>query len=221
MVTNSSELELGGGDRLPWLETAADYDERQRRSWGIVLAVLGGLAFVLLVIGGIWYAQRDGAGVGDGSLIAAPAEPYKTRAEGDDGMNVGNESEAMLATSDGQEARGRIAAGTAPRADAATPPATRALDSASPVPASVPAPMARSGSAVQLGAFADRASAETQWSKLAKGQGSLAGLTHTVEEVRAGGKTVFRLRAAVADAAAGRAVCRSLQSAGAGCFAVR
>ncbi len=220
MTTNRSELDLGSGERLPWLETAADYDERQRRSWGVVLAVLAGLAALALVIGGIWYTQRGPATAGDGELIAAPRGDYKTRADGTDGMNVGNESEAMLATSDGQEARGRIAA-AADRPASTSPAAPAPSPSAGTAGQQTMAPRSDTGSAVQLGAFADQASAEDQWAKLKQARRELAPLSHSVERVQAGGKAVYRLRAAVADPAAGRALCRTLQSAGTGCFAVR
>ena len=223
MTTNRSELELGNGERLPWLETAADYDERQRRSWGMVLAVLAGLAALALVIGAIWYTQRDRVTAGDGERIAAPEGDYKTRADGTDGMNVGNESEAMLATSDGQEARGRIAAAPEPLATSTADAKTKTASAASTQPASVPAPAAHvaTGSAVQLGALDDQASAEMAWAKLKRSHRGLASLSHSVERVEAGGKSVYRLRAAVADPAAARALCGTLQSAGVACFAVR
>ncbi len=220
-----SELNLGEGDRLPWLETTADQDQRQRRSWSVVLAVLGGVAALLLVIGGIWYTQHERLAGGDGELIAAPAGPYKERADGSDGLSVGTDSDAMLAASEGQEARGRIAASDQPAAsDRAPKPAddTIAPDAAngSGVNAAVPV-RAVSGSAVQLGALDDRASAEAQWTKLSANRAELKGLDHSVEEVQSGGKTVFRLRAVVTDAKAGRAVCRSLTAANVPCFVVR
>lgn len=220
----NNELELGQGERLPWLETAEDYDARRQRGWTMVLAVLAGLAALLLVIGGIWYTQRDRAGSGNGELIAAPATPYKERAPGDDGMTVGTESDAMLAASEGQEARGRIAAPADPavRARADAQPGTAASDAADDAPtAAAPAATPGSGAAVQLGALNDRATAEAQWTKLVGSQSELKGLAHSVEEVQAGGKTVFRLRAAVADTAAAKALCRSLQSDNVPCFTVR
>ena len=215
MVTDRSELELGNGERLPWLETAEEYDARQRRGWGTVLAVVAGLVALLLVIGGIWYTQRDRVAEGDGELIAAPAEPYKKRADGSDGMRVGNESDAMLATSQGQESRGRIAPATRPAAKTSDSTAAQEDPSASAPAAS------GAGAAVQLGAFADNVSAEAQWTKISRDRPELAKLNHSVERVRAGGKTVFRLRAAVADPKSAQALCGRLQSAGTGCFAVR
>ena len=220
MVTDRSELELGNGERLPWLETAEDYDARQRRGWGTVLAVLGGLLALLLVIGGIWYTQRDRTLEGDGALIAAPAEPYKERADGSDGMQVGNESDAMLAASQGEETRGRIAA--PPPAPPVAAPSMAAMPDGTvgQAPPSAPA-QAASSAAVQLGAFADNASAQTQWTKLSRERPELSALNHSIEQVQAGGKTVFRLRAAVPDMKAAQALCGRLQAAGTGCFAVR
>lgn len=220
------ELELGQGERLPWLETAEEYDQRRQRSWTIVLAVLGGLLALLLVIGGIWYTQRERARAGNGELIAAPTAPYKERADGTDGMVVGSDSDAMLAASEGQEARGRLA--TAP--PVAPPPVAQEVPTTNTGSAAVGSsdagtvreePASRTGAAVQLGAFNDRPSAEAQWVKLSGSRGELKGLTRSIEQVQAGGKTVYRLRANVADAKAGTALCRSLQSGGVPCFTVR
>lgn len=222
MTSDRDELELGAGERLPWLETAEDYDERRRRGWGTVVAVLLGVVALALVIGGIWYTQRGHTVVDDGELIAAPEGDYKTRADGSDGMKVGNESDAMLAASEGQEASGRIAnADAAQTASAGSETTTeRPSDPATPAAPSV-RPASTSGAAVQLGAFADEASAEVQWTKLSRAQAPLAKLNHSVERVAAGGKTVFRLRASAADATAARSLCGQLQKANVACFAVR
>ena len=107
------ELELGNGQRLPWLETAEDYDTRRRRGWGTIVVALVGLVVLMMVISGIWYTQRGGSTVGNGELISAEPGPYKVRTPGRDGLRVGSDSDAMLATSEGQEASGRIAGGSA------------------------------------------------------------------------------------------------------------
>ena len=217
-----SELNLGEGERLPWLETAADHDERQRRSWSIVLAVLGGVALLLLVLAGIWYAQRGGSATGHGELIAAPAGPYKERADGKDGLSVGTDSDAMLAASDGREVRARIATADQPTAIDRAPPVNDTAAVGGTGSGTTPAaPRTSNGAAVQLGALNDRALAEAQWTKFTVGQPALKGLNHSVEEVQSGGKTVFRLRAAVADGKEGQALCRTLIAANVPCFVVR
>lgn len=218
MTSNRDELELGNGERLPWLETAEDYDQRRQRGWGTVVVALLGIVALAAVIGGIWYTQNGHTIDADGELIAAPDGDYKTRTDGSDGMKVGNESDAMLAASEGQEASGRIANADAPQpASAAT---NRPSDPSAPSSTSA-RPSPAGGAAVQLGAFADEPSAEEQWTKLSRAQAPLAKLNHSVERVAAGGKTVFRLRASAADAAAARALCGQLQKANVACFAVR
>lgn len=219
----ASELNLHEGERLPWLETAADHDERQRRNWGVVLAVLGGLAVLLLVIGGVWFTRQGGGARGNGELIAAPAGPYKERADGSDGVSVGTDSEAMLAASDGQEARGRIGPAEQPTTVTRPPLAdgtTTVAGSPTVAPTTASSVLA-TRSTVQLGALDDRATAEAQWTRLAGGRSALKGLNHSVEQVQSGGKTVFRLRAAVADPVAGKALCRQLTAANVPCFVVR
>lgn len=223
MTTDRDELELGHGERLPWLETAEDHDARQRKGWGTVVAALLGVAALMLVIGAIWYSQQARQTTGDGELIAAPQGDYKVRADGKDGMTVDSESDAMLAASEGQEASGRIATAEPTPGATSTKPAAE-IGSGTEVATSSPAPTTRpapSGASVQLGAFADQPSAEAEWTRIARAEPSVAKLTRSIETVAAGGKSVFRLRAAVADAAAGRAVCSRLQPKNIACFTVR
>ena len=222
MTSDRNELELGHGERLPWLETAEEYDTRRRRGWGVVVAALLGALALLLIVGGIYFTQRGRATEGDGELIAAPPGDYKVRAVGDDGMRVGNESDAMLAASEGQEASGRIAA-----APAAPPPAlgpsTIAMPAGVPAPAATPTPpqpASAKGATVQLGALADEPSARAVWERLAREQSALGQLSHSIERVVAGGKTVYRLRAGVPDRAAANALCNRLQKAKVACFVV-
>lgn len=221
MTTYRNELKLGDGERLPWLETAEEYDTRRRRGWGTVVASLLAVIAFVAVIGGIWYTQRAKSVSADGELIAAPAGDYKVRAPGNDGMRVGNESDAMLAASEGEEASARIAAGGAAlRPSTIAVPAGTTVD-APPTIAPTSAPVAATGAAVQLGAFDSEAVAEEMWARMSNGRAVLATLPHSVERVVAGGKTVFRLRAAVADGKAASALCDQLQRAKIACFAVR
>lgn len=69
------------------------------------------------------------------------------------------------------------------------------------------------GRTVQLGAFSSRAAAEAAWARLAD-HTALSGVSPRYETVQRDGRTLVRLRAVVADAAAG-SVCRA---AGAGDF---
>ena len=139
-----STSELDQSERLPWLEINEDFRTRRARSWGPIVAVLLGLLALFLVIGGIWYTQHAAPMEADGELIAAPPGDYKVRAPGDDGMQVGNESDAMLAASEGQEASARIAPGARALGPStiAVPAGTVPAD-APPTPASTPVASSR------------------------------------------------------------------------------
>lgn len=74
-----------------------------------------------------------------------------------------------------------------------------------------------SGGNVQLGAFSSNAGAEKAWKALSGRFSYLAPLTHKVVTVSAGGKTLYRLRAAGAGA---DGVCGRLKVAGESCVTV-
>lgn len=80
------------------------------------------LALVLLATGGagLW-AMRGGEEVakGDGSLIAAPAAPYKVRPAEAGGMTVEGQGDASFAASEGIETSAAIDFGAAPEAPVA------------------------------------------------------------------------------------------------------
>jgi len=74
---------------------------------------------------------------------------------------------------------------------------------------------------IQIGAFGSKALAEDVWKKLSGRFDYLAALTHSVEPVETGGKTLFRLRATVASAADAGTACGKLRVAGENCMVVR
>ena len=213
------ELELGNGQRLPWLETAEEYDTRRRRGWGTIAVALLGLVVLMMVVSGIWYTQRGGSTAGNGELISAEPGPYKVRTPGRDGLRVGSDSDAMLATSEGQEASGRIAGGSAAAVGASEVQAAQTRDLASDQGPALK-PLGKGGAAVQLGAYESDAIARERWAALSRDQRSLAERAHSVEQVAAGGKTVFRLRVGVADRRAAAILCEDLQKLKIACFVV-
>ena len=80
--------------------------------------------------------------------------------------------------------------------------------------------MGKAGAAVQLGAYESDAIARERWAVLSRDQRLLAERAHSVEQVAAGGKTVFRLRVGVADRRAAAILCEDLQKLKIACFVV-
>ena len=79
--TTRDSLDLDDEDRLPWLETADDYDgEGEYSPVRVALFVLAGLILLGAIVGGIYWLQgRDNGIDGDGDLIAAQEGDYKVR----------------------------------------------------------------------------------------------------------------------------------------------
>ena len=94
---NNDGLNLDDPDRLPWLETADGYEYDDGSSpLKIAGLVLGGLALLALIVGGIYYMQRNqtGAEGGNGELIAAQEGEYKVRPEEAGGKSFEGEGDA-------------------------------------------------------------------------------------------------------------------------------
>ncbi|MEH6661060.1 MAG: SPOR domain-containing protein, partial [Parasphingorhabdus sp.] len=80
--TTRDNLDLDDEDRLPWLESAEDYDDDGEYSPVRVALFVGvGLLLLAAIVGGIyWLQNRDGGGLdGSGELIAAQEGDYKVR----------------------------------------------------------------------------------------------------------------------------------------------
>jgi SPOR domain len=238
------QLELGDDDAgLPWLEGDEDFDDDRGSSGGqMVLLALLALSALAAIIGGIWWFTRGDDGdamVADGSLIEAPAAPYKERPADPGGKTFEGTGDTSYAVSEGKTRPARLgedsevprpgfetatgaagaAAGSAvavgtvgKTASAATKPATAA---ASPTPQATPEVAA--GPAVQVGAFSTRAQAEAAWDRLTGSYSALSGQRYRVVEGRADIGTVYRLQALPGDAGAARALCGKLKSAGLDC----
>lgn len=213
----TDQLELNEPeDRLPWLESAEDDDGGEYEGYDtsrLLVLFLGGLAVLAAVVGGIWWATNRGTDpelVADGSVVAAPAEPYKSAPADPGGKTFDGTGDVSFAASEGQS-RPPVMAGSA---DAGTPsaaPAPTAAASAAPAAAG-------SGVGVQVGAFSSQATAEAGWTKLvAQANGALSGVSHRVVAGTADNGTIYRLQAVAPDRAAAAALCSKLKGAGISC----
>lgn len=209
------DLERDGGS-LPWLESVEDDDGHEQgfdttRLIGIGLLMVAALG---LIVGGIWWFTNRAAGgpEPDGSLIAAPAEPYRVRPENEGGKTFAGTGDTSFAVGEGQTREGRLAP-----APAAPEPAAQAEDDAPSQPAPARSGALPAGTAVQVGAYSSRADAETGWSTLIRQTEVLSGVDYRIIEGRADIGTVFRLQAAAGDAANARRMCQALQGDGLPC----
>jgi len=79
------------GERLPWLEPVEDEDDVEEVG-GFGGLIIGGLlllvAIVLVVAGIVWFRHSRAQTADIGTLIAAPATPYKTRPTDPGGMEI-------------------------------------------------------------------------------------------------------------------------------------
>jgi hypothetical protein len=213
----TDQLELNEPeDRLPWLESAEDDDGGEYEGYDtsrLLVLFLGGLAVLAAVVGGIWWATNRGTDpelVADGSVVAAPAEPYKAAPADPSGKTFDGTGDVSFAASEGQS-RPPVMAGSA---DAGTPSAAPA-----PTAAATAAPAAAGGGVgVQVGAFSSQATAEAGWTKLvAQANGALSGVSHRVVAGTADNGTIYRLQAVAPDRAAAAALCSKLKGAGISC----
>lgn len=215
LETQQLELEAPD-DRLPWLESAEDDDDDEGYDTGRLLVIfLGGLAVLAAVVGGIWWFTNRGPDpelVADGSVIPAPAEPYKTAPANPGGKTFDGTGDVSFAASEGQ-ARPPVMASAA---DTGTPRPAPAPTAAA-APAATPA-AASSGVGVQVGAYSSQATAEAGWSKLVgQANGALSGVSHRVIAGTADNGTIFRLQAVAPDRAGAIALCGRLKAVGISC----
>lgn len=207
-------LGLDDPDRLPWLETADGYEYEESASpLKVAGLVLGGLALLAAIVGGIYWFQRNQAGgQGNGELIAAQEGNYKVPPTDREGKSFEGEGDAAFAASEGKKVDAKLDPAKAKAAATAAPAAPAAK--AGPVPA---------GAAfVQLGAFSDAAKAEQAWKALGKRFGAISGTSkRVVEGAGEGGRKVYRLQAISANAAAAQQLCAKLKAAGESCLIVK
>lgn len=200
--------------RLPWLESADDdldeYDSGNGRLLGLV--AVGAIA-IAGIVGAIWWASNSGPGaaaMADGSVIAAPKEPYKTAPKDRGGKTFAGTGDSSYVVSEGQTRTARMGENAG-----APPPVPSPAPSAS---GSAPAKVVPVGIGVQVGAYNSRESAEAGWARVTGQAGDiLTGVQHRVVEGSADIGKVYRLQAVAGDAAAANALCTRLKAAGVSC----
>jgi hypothetical protein len=210
------ELSLTEEDEpLPWLESA-DYDDEDEgvdagRIIGFVL--IAALALAAL-FGAIWFFSNRGADsdlIADGSTIEAPEGPAKERPEIPGGRTFAGSGDVAPAVSEGQSREGRIADQPSPKPSVdIAKPATATATATAPTTAS-------GGVAVQVGAYSNKAGAETGWNALNRQTNALKGVKYRIVEGQADIGTVYRLQAVTGDAAAAKSLCTALRSDGIAC----
>ncbi|KQN06893.1 SPOR domain-containing protein [Sphingomonas sp. Leaf25] len=229
-------------DRLPWLESADPEPEPAAPIWRTVLLVLIGLLSVAAIAFALLRHQTTPTASGTGDLIAAPAEPYKTRPQGTDGMQVAGNSDTAIATSEGATGNASVNLGAVPetpvdsrpvaqpkaatngtaRVEAAVPSATQRLEARAPATAAPAAAAAGAGgSVVQLGSFPAEGAANAAWNQLSRRFGYLAPLGKSVQAAEVKGRTVYRLRVNAGSANQATDLCGKLKLAGENCFIAR
>lgn len=235
-------LNLDDEDRLPWLEPADREDDNDGVSPLKLLAfIVTGLIALGVIVGGVYWIQnrtRAAAPGGDAQLITAPAGDYKVPANEVDAKKFAGEGDASFAASEGVERAGRIDPSRVPEAPVTTGPArteTAKTVAAKPssqfsapvsdatrgAAAAKPAASAKaSGPMIQLGAYGSQASAKDAWNRLSKRFDYLAPLGTSVESVKVGETTLYRLRASAGTGAQASAICGKLRVAGESCLVV-
>ncbi len=224
--------DLIGEERLPWLESDDDLDYEPGLPTGrLVTFGLVALAALVLIIGAIWWLfGREGGGPpADGSIIAAPEEPYKVRPTDQGGKTFEGTGDTSFAVGEGQTREGRLAE----RAPTPAPTPTQAAPApsiastmrdepaAAPRPSPTPTPTVEAvaaGAAVQVGAYPRRDVAEDAWQRLTRQTEALAGVRHRIVEAQVDIGRVYRLQALPGDRAAAQRLCAALKSDGLACF---
>ncbi|MDP7324504.1 MAG: SPOR domain-containing protein [Qipengyuania citrea] len=211
---NEDQLDLADDESLPWLE--AGEDEEQAAGFDTSrLILLGVLALIVLalVVGAIWFVanQTSDEPEADGSVIAAPDEPYKSKPEDPGGKTFAGTGDTSFAVGEGQTREGRLAEPT-------TTPAAAADDSDGSDAGNAAAPATPSGTAVQVGAYPRREDAEAAWSNLMRQTEALNGVRHRVVEAQVDIGLVYRLQALAGDRASANRLCAALKADGLACF---
>jgi nitrogen fixation-related uncharacterized protein len=223
----TEQLALDDNVRLPWLEAEDDDDgEFEGRNAGQLIALLAmGLLALAVIGGGLWWAlqkRQDDVLVADGSVIAAPKQPYKEAPKDPGGKTFAGTGDTSFAVAKGQTRTAQLdESGVKTVVPAAPALVSGGTTAASPKPpaasATVPATPEPTGVGVQIAAYTSRASADAGWTRLSAQYEALAGLKHRVVEGRADIGTVYRLQVLAGDASAAQTLCGRLKGAGLAC----
>lgn len=215
----TSELDLVDTDNLPWLESDAVDEDAGGLDIGQVLGFAGGLILLLaMVVSAVWYVSNRSAGadvVADGSVIAAPEGPIKTRPDNPGGKEFAGTGNVAPLVGEGGTREAVVAEKTV---TAPTPtPSPKLTPSPSASATATAARAADSGVGVQLAAYGTRARAEQGWSDLSRRTDALAGVKYRVVEGKVDIGTVFRLQAVAANRAEADKLCAALKADGLDC----
>lgn len=217
------QLDLTQDDRLPWLESAEE-DDAAGGFDTVRLVLMGVLALAVLgaVLGVIWFVTNKASDEppADGSLIAAPAEPYKVKPADDGGKVFAGTGDSSFAVGEGKTRESKLADKPV---SAAAPSITSTLDDnpkpAAQAPVAQPTASTKAGGVpVQVGAFPRRQDAEAAWAALLRQTEALSGVSHRVVEAQVDIGRVYRLQAMAGDRAAANQLCAALKSDGLACF---
>ena len=213
------ELALEDDDRLPWLESDEDdappaYDTGRLIGLGLIMVVV-----LAVIVGAIWFVTHRGLTGGppaDGSLIAAPAGPFKVRPNDPGGKVFPGTGDTSFAVGEGKTVEGRIAPNAGPPSPIASL-ATTPAPSASPTASEASAGGLPPGTAIQVGAYSSQADAEAGWRTLTRQTSLLAGVGYRVVAGHADIGRVYRLQAAGGDHAGAVQLCAKLTAEGIAC----
>jgi hypothetical protein len=229
---DGDELDLADTDSLPWLES----DEEDEEAGGVdtwqIVGFIGVLAGVLaLVIGGVWFVSNRMTSdevVADGSVIAAPEGPIKTRPDDPGGKEFAGTGNVAPVVGEGGQRTAVVAetpplpgAPASPAAPAPSPAATGTklvpAGGASPAAPSTSAAPPAPGTGVQLAAYGTRARAEQGWVDVTRRTDKLKGVKYRIVEGKVDIGTVYRLQAVTGSRAEATSLCGALKADGIDC----
>lgn len=188
--------------RLPWLESADEtVDEgldwsRIGKFAAVVAGLLVAVAAAVLLLGQWASAPPEG----DGSLIAAPEQPYKVRPRERGGSTMAGTGDTAYKVGQGVDNESTLAEREAPVAPS----------SATPAPAA-------SGVAVQIGAYSSEADAQKGWEQLRSRYEPLGSYDRRIVQGQADIGTVWRMQAVAGTMAGAFALCDDMRRNGIEC----
>lgn len=213
------ELDLADTDSLPWLES----DEEDEEAGGldtsqIMLFALGLVALLGVVVAGVWWVSNRATNseiVADGSVIAAPEGPIKTRPDDPGGKEFAGTGNVAPVVGEGGSRPAVVAEPTMPAlpGPAASPSAAATKQAPAASPSAAPVP----GVGVQLAAYGTRARAEEGWQQVSRRTDALTGVKYRIVEGKVDIGTVYRLQAVAGSRAEADRLCAALKADGVDC----